>query len=370
MIDLQKLHSLKVIMISRSSLYTVPGGDTVQVTETAKALRTLGLEVTIKLADEFIDYNKFDLIHFFNIIRPNNISLHVKKSKLPYVISTIFVDYSEIEKSHRGFSFRLLSHTLGSDSLEYLKILARELLNGESVLDYSYYWKGHKKSVENLLNNASILLPNSHSEYERLKERYKFKNQYCVIPNAVSNDFHLNDQEEKVQRSGVLCIGRIEFIKNQLNLIKALRNTDISLKIIGKAAPNHHKYYQECKLQASENIQFLGQLSKEEIIQELKKAKVHVLPSFFETTGLSSLEAGALGCNIVITKKGDTEEYFKDLAYYCKPEDPTSIRESIQKALNAESNSELAKMIQEEYTWEKAAQKTLEAYQKIPQLVN
>ncbi len=56
------------------------------------------------------------------------------------------------------------------------------------------------------------------------------------------------------------------------------------------------------------------------------------MPSWFETTGLSSLEAAAMGCNIVITRKGDAYEYFGDYAYYCDPESPDSIFKAIEKA--------------------------------------
>ena len=96
-------------------------------------------------------------------------------------------------------------------------------------------------------------------------------------------------------------------------------------------------------------------------------ARVHVLPSFFETTGLSSLEAAVMGCNVVITNKGDTVEYFEDLAYYCDPDDPDSIREAIEKAFQEPFNENLRQHILSKYTWDRTAQKTLEAYHKVLQ---
>jgi glycosyltransferase involved in cell wall biosynthesis len=356
---------MKILMISRPNLYDVPGGDTVQIVETAKAIRENGIEVVIKLANENIHYTDFELIHFFNIIRPNTISAHVKKSNLPFVISTIFVDYSEIEQNYRSLPFKLLSRLIGADGLDYLKTIGRAVINGQGILDYAYLWRGHKKSIEQLLNKADLLLPNSHSEFKRLQKRYSFQNKYLSIPNAVSNDFFSTEVNESAPRMGVLCIARIEFIKNQLNLIKSLKGTNINLKLIGKPAPNHLKYFEECKKEAGSNIQFMGQLNKEAVIAELKKTKVHVLPSFFETTGLSSLEAAAIGCNVVITEKGDTKEYFEDLAYYCSPNDPTSIRSAIEKALNAPVNPQLKQRIFENYRWEITAKKTISAYLSV-----
>ncbi|MCB0803779.1 MAG: glycosyltransferase, partial [Flavobacteriales bacterium] len=86
---------------------------------------------------------------------------------------------------------------------------------------------------------------------------------------------------------------------------------------------------------------------------------------WFETTGLSTIEAAARACNIVITRKGDTEEYFKDFAFYCEPGSPDSIREAIVKALQAETNPELKDFVSQNYTWEEAAKKTLMAYNKV-----
>ncbi len=92
---------------------------------------------------------------------------------------------------------------------------------------------------------------------------------------------------------------------------------------------------------------------------------MHVLPSWFETTGLSSLEAAAMGCNLVITRKGDTEEYFGDMAYYCEPDDISSIREAVLNAYSAPKNPKLKDHILENYTWNKTAEQTLNAYKTV-----
>lgn len=355
---------MRIAIISRSTLFTAPGGDTVQITETAKALAKKGIKVEIKLADESLNYRDYNLLHFFNIIRPNVILKHIKKADIPFVVSTIFVDYSEVEQKNRGFVYSSLARLLGPDRMEYLKTIARYLVNGEPLHDYSYIFKGHKKSVELLLNSAAILLPNSHSEYNRLKKRYYFQNDYQKVPNAVSTLF-LNEQVEGLKKKGVICVARIEPIKNQLNLIKAVKNKDIELSIIGKAAPNHQKYYDQCRKEAGSNVRFYPHLSVEDTISMMDRAKVHVLPSWFETTGLSSLEAACRNCNIVLSPKGDTEEYFQDQAYYCDPENEMSIWTAIDKANKAPYNPALKNRIAENYTWEKVAECSLSAYHKV-----
>ena len=54
----EALKQMKVVFITRSTLYTVKGGDTIQVMKTAEALQKAGVAVDIRLCDEKnIDYS-------------------------------------------------------------------------------------------------------------------------------------------------------------------------------------------------------------------------------------------------------------------------------------------------------------------------
>jgi len=163
----------------------------------------------------------------------------------------------------------------------------------------------------------------------------------------------------------VICVARIEGIKNQLNLIRALNNTRFKLLLIGNHSPNQQAYYDECKSIAAANIEFIAHLPQDELVAYYQRAGVHVLPSWFETTGLSSLEAAAMGCNIVITDKGDTREYFGDDAFYCDPGKPESILAAIEQAGGAQHKPMLRERILQKYTWAQAAKSTLAAYEQV-----
>jgi glycosyltransferase involved in cell wall biosynthesis len=71
-----------------------------------------------------------------------------------------------------------------------------------------------------------------------------------------------------------------------------------------------------------------------------------------------------MGCNIVITDKGDAREYFGPDAFYCDPGNPVNIRAAIEKASRSKYNGELHDMIQKKYTWEQAAKQTYQAYEQ------
>ncbi len=356
---------MKIAFIARSTLYTVPGGDTIQLLKTAEYLRLEGAEVDILLTSGQLDYNKYDLLHFFNITRPADILSHIGKTKKPFVLSPILVDYSEYDRYHRnGFPGWVFRH-FSPASNEYIKTVSRWLMQKDHFPGKAYLWKGQQKSIQEILNKASLLLPNSETEYKKLKEGYNTNKPYTVVPNGIDPSLFKPGDESLKDDKLILCAARIEGIKNQLNLIKGLNDTPYTLILVGSPAPNQKNYYAACKKIAAKNIVFHDRVSQDILIEYYKTAKVHVLPSWFETCGLSSLEAVAMGCNIVITEKGYTRDYFGDNAFYCDPGNPASIFDAIEKAAVAGTPKQLQQTVLMNYTWQQAAAITLEAYKKI-----
>jgi glycosyltransferase involved in cell wall biosynthesis len=248
---------------------------------------------------------------------------------------------------------------------EYVKSVSRWILKQDGLQSKNYLWKGHSNSIRYILDNAALLLPNSQQEYEQLKDQYHFDKAFYIIPNGINEKLFQPDESSLKQANLVLCAARIEGIKNQLNLIKALNDTEFKLLLIGDPSPNQVKYYEQCRKIAKRNIEFIARLSQEKLITYYKKAKVHILPSWFETCGLSSLEAAAMGCNIVITNKGFAGEYFGYDAVYCDPGSRESIYNAVKQAAMSPSQKKLQEKILANFTWRHAAIKTMEAYKDV-----
>ncbi len=354
---------MRVAFISRATVYSSPGGDTKQMDATAEALRRLGVAVDIFPTNERPDYRQYDLLHFFNIIRPADILYHIAQSGLPYVVSTIFVDYGAFEKETQGGLRGLLHRVFSDDGMEYLKALARQVKNGEKIRSQSYLLRGHRRSVQQVARGALALLPNSESEYRRFVAKYGVARPYRVIPNGISPEIADGVRTRLPRYEGaVLCMARIEGRKNQLSLIRALSGTPLQLFLHGEPSPNNQAYYEACRREAGPNVHILPWLPEKEVYQTYASAKVHVLPSFFETTGLSSLEAAAMGCNVVVTDRGDVREYFGDHAWYCEPESVESIRRAVLEAHAAPYEPGFRQHILDHYTWQRAGEETLKAY--------
>jgi glycosyltransferase involved in cell wall biosynthesis len=124
-------------------------------------------------------------------------------------------------------------------------------------------------------------------------------------------------------------------------------------------------YYNYCRQLADESISFIDYMPQQDLVKHYASAEVHALPSWFETTGLTSLEAAALGCKLVVGTGGDTKDYFGSLAWYCSPSKPESIKEALKNAMESPADDTLRRKILKEYTWDRAAEETLIAYKKV-----
>ncbi|MEO6683626.1 MAG: glycosyltransferase family 4 protein [Ginsengibacter sp.] len=281
------------------------------------------------------------------------------------MVTPLLIDYSEYDKNYRkgfaGILFRRLSYA----QIEYVKTLARWMKRQQVLQSFSYLIKGHTKSVKHIIRNAAMILPNSEMEYRHLLQIYVQSPLYSVVYNGIDEDLFGELYNSPRDENMVLCIARIEGLKNQMNLIKALNHTCFNLFIIGKPAINQSDYFAQCKKNAASNIHFIDFIPQEELIQYYRKAKVHVLPSWFETCGLSTLEAAVSGCNVVITDRGYASEYCTNNAFYCDPSSPESIRQAIEKASTSHVHTEFREKILKDFTWRTAAAKTFEAYQTI-----
>jgi len=355
---------MKVALIGRSSSYKVPGGDTIQMVKTAEAVNRLGIQADIFLSSEKIAYPEYDLLHFFNLLRPADHLWHIRKSKKPYVISTIYLDYTAFDRYGRSLPYRFLFRALGKHGSEYFKNLYRFARRQDKLVSTDYT-AGHRKAMLNILAGASLILPNSGSEYRRLVSDLRYKGGYAIIPNGVDPEIFGAIPVVEERKKMVLCVGQVYGMKNQHMLIRACKNLNVPLEIIGKSPPNHSGYLDYCRKIAGDKVSFFDFMPQDELIKHYSAAKVHALPSWFETTGLASLEAGAMGCNLVVGGRGgDTYDYFGDHAWYCDARDQESLEVALGQALGHASGPHLRDLILSEYTWQKAGEKTRDAYNK------
>jgi len=310
---------MKVLFQTRTNLFDAPGGDMVQMLKTKEFLEKRGIIVDISLELE-PDLKEYDLVHLFNLMEPQDIylqMLNAKKQNKKIVLSTIYGLYTEFERKARGGLFQKIANFLSPFQINYIKTIVKHYFEKrfhKGVIKMLY--KGYYGLMKEIVDNTSVFLPNSVSEMNRVERDFKLKgHKFVSIPNAIDKSVFLDIEEIKPNKyleyqDCILCVARIEGRKSTLNLIRAVKDTNYKLVLVGNESKNQKKYVEQVHKEAGENVFFLGAIPHDELKDLYKVARVHALVSWMETPGLSSLESAAMGCNIVVTKKGDTYDYF------------------------------------------------------------
>jgi glycosyltransferase involved in cell wall biosynthesis len=364
---------MKVLFQTRTNLYSAPGGDLIQIEKTKEYLEKLGISVDISLEFE-PDLQDYDIVHLFNLMDPQDIYLqcvNAKKQNKKIVLSTIYGLYTEYEQKARGGFAQKIANFLSPYQIGYLKNAIRHYHENrfhKGVIRMMF--RGYYGLMKDITKSVDVFLPNSISEMNRVASEFKLKNyKFEAVPNSIDKNIFDSSSIKNTNifeqyKDCIVCAARIEGRKSTLNLIRAVKDSDYTLVLVGNESKNQKSYVEQVHAEAGKNVVFLGAIPHEELKELYQVAKVHALVSWMETPGLSSLEAAAMGCNIVVTKKGDTEEYFENFAFYCEPDDIITIKEAIDKAYSSPFKEVLRNKILMNYTWEKAAESTLRGYNK------
>lgn len=357
---------MNILFYTRKDLLLNRGGDTIQVLKTKEYLEKTGVNIDFHF-NRPKDLSKYDLIHVFNIIPISHvhefITLH---NHLGIVLSPIFWKLDE-------FNEKVM------DKLVLRRRIYRELTRlpiAGALMKSAFISKLTGKVSPELFKRMSlpcfeipkIVLPNSLAETECYPEVKGLKEKTMVIPNGVDTSieptpFNLLKERYSLPDKFILCVGRIEYRKNQLALLQAAKKLHLPVLLVGKINKAETGY---SKLLKSYHFIHIDGLNQKDLYGLYSGAAAHVLPSWFETPGLASLEAGYNGAQVVSTNRGCAEEYFGDLAYYCNPESVESVMEAITSAIEKPKDlNKLKILIAEKFTWQVAAAKTKAAYNLV-----
>jgi glycosyltransferase involved in cell wall biosynthesis len=343
------MRNLKVLFWIRPDFYTFPGGDTVQVEYTAQALSELGCKVDLS-SDPRIDIRVYDIIHLWHLERCHETWLFFQKAKRNHkriFLAPIYWPSNQIPLT--GF---------WSKQLKAIKENSKNIIRLGTTSTKDQKWfimaalrKGWLRCREQLLNHVDLLLSNSASEADILRQEQQSDVPIAVIPNVV--DVKKCDVIKKLpweRRTMLLCVGHFCPRKNQLALIESLKGTDLSVVFAGGSRPMHRIYYEHCRKEAAGQHTFLNSCSGEKILQLMSQAKVHIQVSTAETPGLVNLEAGLMGCNVVLPPLRPVRDYFEDFGHYFFTYEKDSIRKAIVDAINTEPYLSLENHIRGKFT--------------------
>ena len=127
------------------------------------------------------------------------------------------------------------------------------------------------------------------------KKRIYFTKKLRFHPNYILETS--NKPFEERYGNKILSVGRLEYQKNYLQLIKSLNNSNIVLDLVGEGSLK--KSLESEANFNSVKVNFLGNLSHEELLGIYKNYKIFVSSSFFEGNPKAVLEAMSSGTLVV-----------------------------------------------------------------------
>ncbi len=237
--------------------------------------------------------------------------------------------------------------------------------------------KIHAKFAEHFeykqLSNSNGLIAVSSETKQMLRREFPgILKPVEIINNGIDiEDFTINTSIKEVPNQ-LLFVGRLDAIKGIVPLVEAMRLLpNATLKIIGDGDEKQAVLSLIKKYQLS-NVDLLGAQPIETVRQYIHKSFALVLPSFYETQGIVSMEANACGKPVAASNIAGIKEVVRD-NYNGVLFTPGNIDDMVEKINFLLNNPEKAKemgkngrkLMEERFSWEKIAHQTVIYYTRL-----
>jgi alpha-1,3-rhamnosyl/mannosyltransferase len=233
------------------------------------------------------------------------------------------------------------------------------------------------RAIEFIRQNRASLIAVSEFTREELRVRGGLNvDGVAVIHNGVSDTFLENvEQADRNEDHYVLYVGGAGPNKNLERFVAAVRmlreTHQIDLVMAGDRSWDHAELRSALGATPPSWIRLSGYVSDQELARLYQNATVCVFPSLHEGFGLPVLEAMACGTPLACSRIAVLQELAGDTAAYFDPRSVEDIARVIGSVVGDEAHSsKLARRARErarEFTWKKAAQKTIGVYRSALQ---
>ncbi|MEO8099311.1 MAG: glycosyltransferase family 1 protein [Acidobacteriota bacterium] len=234
---------------------------------------------------------------------------------------------------------------------------------------------------------AKILTPSEFSKRAILKYYGNIPDdRIVVVPNAVSNLFRPVDRETArlavesrlgTRQPFILTVGDLQPRKNHLGLLKAFEDVLRSnpqlphhLVFVGKETWYSAKLHQAVAASAlADRVHFTGFVEDDELVNFYGACDLFVYPSFYEGFGLPILEAMACGRAVACSHTTAMPEVADSAGLLFDPRRISEIARAMHDILiDPELRVRLERLGQQRaaaFSWQKAAERTLQAYYEV-----
>lgn len=226
---------------------------------------------------------------------------------------------------------------------------------------YSFFDRNiHRIKARYAVENADVVVAVSQQTKDDIIayfniEPEKIRVIYQGCHDVFKQSFSLEDRERVIQKfhlpeKYILNVGTIEARKNILTGVKAIKDLDTHLVIVGSETA----YAKEVRTYISENnlsskVTFLKGVSTQELAMLYQSAILFIYPSLFEGFGIPIVEALFSGIPVISSEGGCFAEAGGPSSIYVDPQSPEALKAAIEKVLSTETQR--TQMIQNGYQY-------------------
>lgn len=335
---------MKIAYVGAVPLNLMYGGGETQMINTFNVVKKFGIDVSYY--DLYNKDVKYDLVHVFGCHYWHYNLIHLLKSKgIPIVLSPISYSPGKL------FKYKIWS------------IFDR-------FLPVKTTFRLHKEIIE----LADILLPNSNEEAKYLINHFgACLNKIEVIYNGINipNIKFKNNLffENFGIKDYVLCVGKIEPRKNQIEVVKALKKLNRKCVFVGAGMLNDVSYFNEFKELINGDPRFLHieyiEHNSDMMASLYLNAYIHILLGKNETPGLVNLEAASYNCELIVWDCPPVREYLKNNATYINQENLKNLHYIIENIFLKKLKITDPDFIIDNYSWDKIGENNINIYKQI-----
>lgn len=218
--------------------------------------------------------------------------------------------------------------------------------------------------ISMVIKNSDLILAQTHKTKNEVLRKFPDV-KIEVVPNGI----------EKVRRIklprdiGILFVGRLTKVKGPKYFLEAMKSLHKIRGVIIGDGPER-KILEKSSIGL--DVEFLGSLSREKVIEYMFRSKILVLPSLTEGFPSVILEAMSCGLPVVATSVGGVPEIVENrrTGFLVEPRDVEELVKHIRLLLDDEElrnyMSENCLREVEKYSWDSVIARLEETYKKIP----
>lgn len=209
---------------------------------------------------------------------------------------------------------------------------------------------------------AALVLPVSEA-LRRGIEAHGIRARFRVVPNVVDTSlFRPGDGP----REGLLAVGLFYEAKGFDVLLAALaRLPDKHLRLVGDGPLRGALEAEAARLGVADRVELHGLGPKGEVAELMRRARLVVVPSRFETSGVVAIEALASGTPVVASAVGALPELLADGGgVLARPGDPGDLAARIEEALATEV-ADVSERVRERHSPERVGAELAAVYRSV-----